>query len=210
MSSTNRGAAVTESRADRADYYATPIPDIVQFLTGFRQDLESGKLKWPVGWTGGWDAPLSVLDPCAGGDERRPMSYPEAIKQAAPGWKVTTLDIREDSLAEYTGDYLQVSERDIAPPDMAITNPPFNLALQIIQHALEHVRPGGLVIMLLRLNFFGSKERSQFFHKQLPVAVYVHPRRMSFSENGKTDSIEYAHFVWQRGQQPDFAMLRVL
>ena len=200
---------MTASRAERADYYATPIPAIHEFLSAFRADLESGKLSWPPGWQD-WSTPLSVLDPCAGGDARRPMSYPTALASAAPAWRVTSLDIREDSLADYIGNYLEVSERELAPPDVAITNPPFNLALQIIQHALEHVRPGGLVIMLLRLNFFGSKERRAFFLKQLPTVVYVHPRRMSFSENGKTDSIEYAHFIWQRGLFPNFSQLRVL
>lgn len=210
MSSTNRGAAVIENRSARADYYATPIPAIHEFLSAFRSDLEAGRLPLPPGWHAGWDTNLSVLDPCAGGDERRPMSYPTALAEAAPAWKVTTVDVREDSRAELIGNYLEVSERELAPPDMVITNPPFNLALQIIQHALGHVRPGGLVIMLLRLNFFGSKERRAFFLKQLPTVVYVHPRRMSFSEDGKTDSIEYGHFIWQRDQHPNFAQLRVL
>ncbi len=28
---------------------------------------------------------------------------------------------------------------------------------------------------------------------------YVHHQRMSFTDDGGTDSIEYAHFVWKKG-----------
>lgn len=76
--------------------------------------------------------------------------------------------------------------------------------------------------MLQRLNFFGGQhEKREFFERVgLPVATYVHRKRMMFMPkgainpaNGKPfggDSIEYAHFVWQQGVKPKFSKLRII
>ena len=50
--------------------------------------------------------------------------------------------------------------------------------------------------MLLRLNFLGSQERSDYLREHMPD-IYVIPNRPSFT-GGKTDSIEYAWFVWSK------------
>jgi hypothetical protein len=144
-----------------------------------------------------------ILDPCAGGDAQHPMSYPAALKVP-----VKTMDIREDSLAEIKGNYL-TTDLDYAP-DLIITNPPFNIAIDIIRKALLDVRDGGFVIMLLRLNFFGGQLRKKFWEQYMPKYCYVHHKRMSFTDNGATDSIEYAHFVWQKGYDPEFTKTKVI
>ncbi len=90
-----------------------------------------------------------------------------------------------------------------------ITNPPFNIALSVIINALEHVDFGGEVIMLLRLNFLGSQERKPFFNKYPPKEIFVLSQRPKFY-NGKTDSIEYAWFVWQKGYKKKNVFLEVL
>src|SRR3990167_11439596 len=196
MSSTNR----SESRDFHvADYYVTPIPSIVDFLMEFFSDNPhldfDGKL---------------ILDPCAGGDNKHPMSYPEAIRK----WEFThqpiirTIDLRDDSLAECKENYLfkQIDEK----PDVIITNPPFKMALEVIQKSLRDVKEGGMVIMLLRLNFFGSLSRVNFWHNNMPTFTYVHSKRMSFTDNGVTDSIEYMHCVWIKGESTKFTRLRVI
>lgn len=45
-----------------------------------------------------------VLDPCAGGDSKHKMAYPEALKSFSKS--IATIDIRNDSLAELQEDYL--------------------------------------------------------------------------------------------------------
>lgn len=90
-----------------------------------------------------------------------------------------------------------------------ITNPPFNIALDIIQNSLEHIELGAEVIMLLRLNFLGSQERKAFFDKNPPKEIYVLSHRPKFY-NGKTDSIEYAWFVWEKGYNEKKCWLEVL
>jgi hypothetical protein len=138
------------------------------------------------------------------------MSYPAVIIKAigTPKENVKTIDIREDSRAEKKGNFLEMNFTE--EYDIVITNPPFNLAQEIIEKSLSVTQEGGYVIMLLRLNFLGSKARKPFWEKYPPKYIYVHHKRISFKEDGGTDSIEYAHFVWQKGQSPKQALLRVI
>ena len=188
MSSTNRGY-----NRHKSDYYITPPNAILNFIDEFiaiEEDIEG-----------------EVLDPCAGGDDKHPMSYPTALEMCGYN-NITTLDIRDDSLAQIRTDYLTwTPNKDYS---MIITNPPFNLAEKIIEKALNDVLENGFIIMLLRLNFFGSKKRFDMWNKQLPKYCFVHHQRMSFTDDGKTDSIEYCHMVWQKSYYPEFTKLKVI
>lgn len=191
MSSTNRSNARNEHVCD---YYVTNIEKIKEFIdeiVQYENDIFEG----------------SILDPCAGGDSSHPMSYPTALQQCGYN-NIHTIDIRDDSLADIKGDYLTM-ELDFKP-DTIITNPPFMLAREIIEKALNDVAENGFVIMLLRLNFFGGKLRKDLWDKHMPKYCFVHHRRMSFTDDGKTDSIEYAHFVWQKGYNPEFTYIKVI
>jgi len=148
MSSTNRSDARSKHIAD---YYVTPQYAIKDFLSEF---LIDENINFPE--------ELNWLDPCAGGDIDNEMSYPAVIKRDFGVRKITTCDLREDSLAEIKGDYRNISFREDEKFDVIITNPPFNLAQEIIEKALKDVKEGGYVIMLLRLNYFGSKGRKPF------------------------------------------------
>lgn len=205
MSSTARGYD-----RHKADYYVTPQAPIKDFLSVFLQDEQidrPDRMLW--------------LDPCAGGCAQSEMSYPTVIERDLAA-TVMTMDIREDSRAEHHGDYLAEVIQE-PRPDIIITNPPFNLALPIIKKALQDVAPGGYVIMLLRLNFFGSLERKPFFEENMPKYCYIHSKRMNFipkwlqeqikEQTGKAptgDSIEYAHFVWQKGFRTDKTLTAVI
>lgn len=193
MSSTQRGY-------DRhvSDYYITPVEKITEFLTEFKKHEPFI-----------FNDETIFLDPTAGGDEFHEMSYPKALKNIGIlGDQIESIDIRYDSRANVKGDYLKM---DIDyRPQVIITNPPFLLAREIIEKALDDVADGGFVIMLLRLNFYGSKKRKDMFEKQLPKYSFVHNSRISFTPDGKTDSIEYQHCVWQKGYYPDFTSLKVI
>ena len=198
MSSTNRHNA---SKRHVADYYVTPQWCIRDFMTAFLEDFENdfiGLRKYGCN--------LIILDPCAGGDEYHEMSYP-AVLNAMLGCNVTTIDIREDIRANIKRDFLEMSLPDY---DIVITNPPFNIAMDIIRKAMSVTQEHGYIIMLLRLNFLGSKARKPFFDEFLPEYIYVHNRRMSFTDDGVTDSIEYAHFVWRKDYKPKFSKLRII
>jgi hypothetical protein len=209
MSSTNR---TKEEKKLSADYYATSLQAIRDFITAARTDIyaypecpEMVGIISPAIGTGldEVDSKISkVLDPCAGGSEQGvmpiPMSYPTVLAEF--GFKyIDTLDIRQDSLAAVKGDYLKTDCKD--KYNLIITNPPFNLALEIIEKALDDVRPNGHVIMLQRVNFLGSQKRKGFFEKNMPKAVYVHSNRIKFHHpdgGAGTDSVEYAHYVWDK------------
>ncbi len=194
ISSTNRSNA---RDFHISDYYRIPIVKIKEFLNEFSkyEDIFNSKIK--------------ILDPCAGGDNTNQMSYPTAIQEFLNQEISTeTIDIRDDSRANLKQDYLRFQPKE--KYDVIITNPPFNLSLDIINKALSDVREGGFVIMLLRLNYLGGKIRQELWRNNMPKYVFVHNKRMSFTDDKKTDSIEYAHFVWQKGYNPNFSKLKVL
>jgi hypothetical protein len=199
MSSTNRGR-----ERSKFDYYVTPPEAIRHFLKHLHEDVT-------VPFVG--PCP-TVLDPCAGGDAESPMSYPLALTPYE--YSIYTVDIREDSRADRKANYLDMDRVDVSDfcggelPDIIISNPPFDLASEFIGKALHDAKFGGLVIMLCRLNFFGSGKRFPFGQNFLPAFTYVHSERMSFTKDGRTDSIEYAHMVWTVGTYPKFSKLRVI
>ena len=196
MSSTNRGYD-----RHKSDYYATPVEDIKSFLkeftTGFDQIIDLDNFNFTKN--------LDILDPCAGD-----LAYSKAIKEYGfPDYNdIKTLDIRGDSLADIKADYL--SWTPDKQYDLIISNPPFYLAIDFIRKALQDVKDGGLVIMLLRLNFLGSQERLPFWKDNMANAAFVHSKRMKFIAGKSGDSCEYAHFVWQKGNQTDFCKLKVI
>jgi hypothetical protein len=213
MSSTNRGG-----QRQPSDYYVTPIAPIATFLHHFHNTTKFN--------------PHIILDPCAGGDEDNQMSYPEAIRGSGlwPEANIFTMDIRDDSKADIKGDYLTF---EFSPtPALIISNPPFSHAAEFVTKALKDVCQGGYVIMLQRLNFLGGELRRKFWQTQLPSWIFVHTNRMGFATKksydleaqqkiaegktpkpwkpGQTDSIEYAHYVWQKGVTPDYGKIRLI
>ncbi len=214
MSSTSRGAIRAEH-----DHYRTNQKDIEQFLvTWMKHDCEAKSLLT--------DPSTRILDPCAGGNtvavdweykpakgdkpaevmriEPGPMPYPTVLRRMGLS-NIDTIDIRTDSPANWRGSFLHYDSYACGWPEIVIGNPPFSLAVEFIQHALSVVRPGGYVVMLVRLNFFGSTKRKKFFDRHMAVAHYIHHERLSFTPDGHTDSIEYCHMVWQQGVNPEFS-----
>ncbi len=182
MSSTKRGY-----NRHKLDYYITPVSEIVKFIENLNEK-EVNFFENKV-----------LLDPCCGGDYENQPSYPEAFRSLSLVNELYTIDIREDSKATYKEDYLTFDIKRIQKEiDIIITNPPFYLAINIIKKALSDVKEGGYVIMLLRLNFFGSDKRNEWLRNNMPKFCFIHAKRMSFVKSGGTDSIEYAHFVWQK------------
>ena len=197
MSSTNRGR-----KQNTCGYYRTPVSAIMEFLLEFNKEKQ-------IPWSA-----ARVLDPCAGGDDRHSiMPYPTAIESITGKDKkyIRTIDIREDSMAEIKADYLEYNIDNLGPrPDVIITNPPFALSHEIIQKSLRDVADDGWVIMLLRLNYLEGQSRKPFWVVTMPQYIFVHSARMSFTDDGKTDSIAYAHYVFKKNNYPEFAKIKVI
>lgn len=196
MSSTNRGAL-----REVSDYYKTPEKHIINFLDNWYKDDSS-----LISQT------LRVLDPCAGGViDREGMSYPLALAyfcrmQNTSLYDIHTVDIRADSPARVKCDYL-ARKCPEGSYDLVITNPPFCLALPIIQKAFKD--SSRYIVMLLRLNFFGTKTRKLWWQNNMPEFTYVHSERISFT-GGQTDSIEYMHCVWNKLWHEKYTKLRII
>lgn len=203
MSSTNRGA-----ERSIADYYYTPIPTIQDFWKKFCE--VEGKIINDFS---------TILDPCAGGDKNRPCAYPTALIQfdGEPDDQIAnsrfwTVDIREDSKADYKENYL---EHSYGTHPLIISNPPFSLFEDFVRKGMDEVEDGGYVIFLQRLNVVGGQDRQEQFWKHYkPKSIYTHVIRPNFQKGLKVekivngvpklvplsgDSCEYAHFVWQKG-----------
>lgn len=78
--------------------------------------------------------------------------------------------------------------------DLILTNPPFSVAREFIDHALSI---SNTCIMLLRLNFLGSIDRHNWWKQKPPSALHILSKRPSFTGKG-TDATEYAWFVWDK------------
>jgi hypothetical protein len=84
---------------------------------------------------------------------------------------------------------------------MVVGNPPFSLASEHAQVCHEVLAPGSIVAFLLKMNFFGGKERSVSFWPGHPLR-YLIPivGRPSFTktELASNDTNEYGVFVWEK------------
>lgn len=85
-----------------------------------------------------------------------------------------------------------------------ITNPPYSVGFEFVQRALESVRPGGKVAMLLKVQFLEGQKRGVFFKDTPPRTVYISSSRISCAKNGDFErfpnsAIAYAWYVWEKG-----------
>lgn len=83
--------------------------------------------------------------------------------------------------------------------DWIVTNPPFNVAAQIVPAAYNHAVKG--IAMLLRLSYLEPVEdRGGWLNEHPPSSLIVLPR-ISFTNNGKTDSVTCAWMVWRKNAE---------
>lgn len=86
-----------------------------------------------------------------------------------------------------------------------ITNPPYNISTQFILKALESVKEGHKVAMLLRIQTLEGKERFWKIWKPYPpIRVYVFSSRQACGPNGDFkamtgSAVAYMWVVWQKG-----------
>lgn len=84
-----------------------------------------------------------------------------------------------------------------------VTNPPYSLALEFVEKALEVVAPGRKVAMFLRLQFLEGKKRKQLFLDNPPRTVYISSSRLHCGRNGIFDkgsnAMAFCWIVWEKG-----------
>lgn len=135
---------------------------------------------------------LRVLEPCVGDGA--------IVRQLPQSADVVTNDIvpRGDWLPDFLLDATHLgSWKAFARPqpiDLVITNPPFEYAFEIVQHAVTYAKRG--VALLLRLTFLEpTEDRGPWLAVHPPERVIVLPRH-DFRGNGSTDSVTSAWMLW--------------
>jgi hypothetical protein len=86
-----------------------------------------------------------------------------------------------------------------APHDAIVTNPPYELATEFVQHALDLTEPErGVVAMLLRTDFDHAKTRYGLFGGSRAFAKkLVLTKRIKWFEDSKGQpSFNHAWFIW--------------
>lgn len=79
-----------------------------------------------------------------------------------------------------------------------VSNPPVNQAAQIVPLAYDYATVG--IAMLLRLSFLEPvKNRGTWLNEHPPTSMIILPR-ISFTGNGKTDSVTCAWMIWEKGK----------
>lgn len=118
----------------------------------------------------------------------------------------TGADIRSRAPRWPVQDFFQ----DLAWNDSVVTNPPYNIAVNIIEHALSHVRVFGYVCALVQAKFLFSQKRKPLFERPEMDRVIIMSRRPSMPpgeallEHGEKirggGSIDFCWAVWRVGK----------
>lgn len=179
------GVQVVAGRS--TEFYPTE-PWVVEAL------LESPMLVLPGGL---W------IEPCAGTG-----SIVRAVNRLRSDVRWILCDI-DEQFGPYLGTVTRPRSGDVLLPfgdfvtrewtqpiaDVLIMNPPFSLTIPFLEAAFKRARK---VVMLQRLNWYGTKERANWLRKHQPD-IYGLPRRPSFTGDGSTDATEYAWFHFPVG-----------
>lgn len=88
-----------------------------------------------------------------------------------------------------------------------ITNPPYKLAKEFVEHALDIVDSGCKVAMFLKLTFLESKSRRTLFKNYPPKKIWVFSERVRCAKNGDFEGLKasggsavaYVWFIWEKG-----------
>ena len=117
------------------------------------------------------------------------------------GYKVIASDLIDRGYG-VTQDFLSTgfTQYDI------VTNPPYRLQSEFVMHAMDNLRPGGKLALMLKIQFLESAKRQPLFEMYPPARIHVFSKRARTAKNGDFTSIGsaltcYAWFVWVKGNK---------
>ena len=119
-------------------------------------------------------------------------------------YKVQSMDIVDRG---YAGteviDFLATTQDDLNFSPDIITNPPYAIAKEFVEHALDISMDSVKVAMFLKIQFLESEKRYELFKKYPPKKIYVFVNRVNCGKNGvfskESSAVCYAWFVWEKG-----------
>lgn len=116
------------------------------------------------------------------------------------GYDVRATDLVDRGYGLGMVDFLTVKDTGIDTD--IISNPPYSMAQQFVEKALNVVSEGHKVAMFLKLTFAEGKTRRALFDKFPPKTVYVSSSRLECGKNGifgAGSAVCYAWWVWVKG-----------
>jgi hypothetical protein len=181
---------VAERQAN--DFYPTPAPLAVAICRRIAKVLPNGH--------------FDVIEPSAGaGAFVRPLRelwslQPLIAIDIDPNVEALRAAGADDIHTADWGTWVKTYRVD--GPTLVVGNPPFSLAHEHISAGLDYLLPGSHICFLLKLNFFGGKERERVFWRQGQLR-YLIPiiGRPTFvkGEKASNDTNEYGVFIWEVG-----------
>ena len=89
-----------------------------------------------------------------------------------------------------------------------ITNPPYAMAQEFVEHALDIIPDGYRVAMFLKLQFLEGQKRKQLFQRHNLTTVWVSSARLLCAKNGifnhaEGSAVAYCWFIWRKGYNGD-------
>lgn len=102
-------------------------------------------------------------------------------------------------------DFLTLTKEELPKEETKsiITNPPYSLAKDFVEHSMELLDDNEYCIMLLKIQFLEGKARRNMFKKYPPKFVWVFSERQKCLKNdedaGGSSAVCYCWFVWQKG-----------
>lgn len=120
------------------------------------------------------------------------------------GYNVVSSDLYDYGYGKSGLDFL----KSIDKADCFFTNPPYRFALQFVEKSVENLKPDGMSIMYLKIQFLEGKERNLFFKKHPPKYVYVNSSRQMCAKNGDfggshSNLMCYAWYIWDKNFHGD-------
>lgn len=126
------------------------------------------------------------------------------------GYAVLATNIKDRGCGLSSVDFLKVDPKKFfaryREPHTILTNPPYSLATEFIEHALEILPERGLYIALMNITYLAGQKRYQrVYSKGSLREIYVFSKRIECWKNGehpkdKCGSIaNYAWYVFQKG-----------
>ena len=157
------------------DYYATP-PSAVKALL-FRETFTP-----------------TILEPCVGGGHIAGVLL-------ANGYAVISNDILDRGFPNTNLlDFFSMTENSFD----IVTNPPYKVAKEFVEHAINISQKGNKIAMLLKLTFLEGAKRKDLFEKYPFKTLYVFSKRVMCAKNGDfekyaSSAVAYGWYVWEKG-----------
>lgn len=116
------------------------------------------------------------------------------------GYDVVSTDLNSHGYGKPDIDFLKT---DLPYANTIITNPPFTLAEEFIEHA--HKLKVVKMALLLKLSALEGRRRSEVMRKTHLTRIHVFENRLTMTRNGEKSKnggmIAFAWFVWEHGYQ---------